>query len=229
MTNNYPLMPNYPPPAGSNTASLWENAKDIIDKIFDHPFCRGLSDGTLPESCFKHYLAQDMLYIRQDARAFAILAGRAVSDEEFSFFLAMAKDGLDIERALHNELFPVFQIEKADKMSDTCRRYTAWLTEVSLSGAYSTATAALLPCFWVYHETGIRIRQNAVKNNPYQKWLDTYSGEEYGGYVEKYLHIVENIMKNSNTTQKHEMINAFRKSTQYELDFFSEAWDIRNR
>ncbi|MGQ1890610.1 TenA family protein [Thermophagus sp. OGC60D27] len=213
------------PPAGPHTAYMWNISFGMINKIFDHPFGRGLSEGTLPLECFRHYLSQDMLYIEKDARAFSILAGRSENREAFTFFLQMATDGLEIERTLHRELFPLFGVERPQKMSKACHQYTSYLTEVCLTGSYESAVAALLPCFWVYHEAGTRIRSKAVKDNPYQLWLETYADPRYGRYVARYISIVEKIMKGINQTLTEEMIQAFQKSIQYEFAFFSEAWN----
>lgn len=107
-------------PAGPFTARLWNENEDLIEQIFNHPFCRGLSNGSLPDASFKHYLQQDALYIEQDARAFAITAGKAYSRESFTFFLDMARDGLEIERVLHRNLMPEFGVVPVEKMSEAC-------------------------------------------------------------------------------------------------------------
>lgn len=211
------------PPTGPHTAQLWNNNTDLINKIFSHPFGKGLSEGTLPINSFRHYLGQDMLYIEKDALAFSMIARRAEKNEEFFFFLQMAKDGIEIERLLHTKLFPPFGIERPQKMSKACSQYTSFLIEECRMGSYESAVAALLPCFWVYHEAGIRIRSKAVKNNPYQLWIDTYADEKYRNYVVQFVDIVENIMRDSSEKIKEKMHNAFRKSVRFEKDFFSEA------
>jgi thiaminase/transcriptional activator TenA len=41
--------------------------------------------------------------------------------------------------------------------------------------------ASVLPCFWIYKKVGDHIYQQQNKqNNPYQTWIDTYAGEEFG-------------------------------------------------
>ncbi len=41
------------------TGELWRSIEDIYREVLDHPFLRGLTDGTLPEENFKHYVLQD--------------------------------------------------------------------------------------------------------------------------------------------------------------------------
>ncbi|MFV9927060.1 MAG: hypothetical protein AB8V23_04640 [Candidatus Midichloria sp.] len=37
------------------------------------------------------------------------------------------------------------------------------------------ATAAVLPCFWVYNEVGLSIARYASADNPYARWIESYS------------------------------------------------------
>ncbi|MBC7585846.1 MAG: thiaminase II, partial [Tardiphaga sp.] len=37
-----------------------------------HPFTNGLADGSLAEAAFRHYLAQDYLFLIEFARAYAL-------------------------------------------------------------------------------------------------------------------------------------------------------------
>ncbi|RCW38711.1 thiaminase II [Marinilabilia salmonicolor] len=215
------------PPAGPFTGELWESNRSLTDEIIYHPFCKGMSDGTLPADAFRHYLAQDLLYIEQDARAFAITAGRASTYEAFSFFIDMARDGLEIERNLHRDLLPFFGVERPDKMSRICRGYTTFLLDTALKASYPESVAALLPCFWVYRETGLKIRKDAVKKNPFQKWLETYSDEAYGSYVEQFIQIAEELLFGATLTMRKKMHYAFRRSCEFEKAFFSEALNIK--
>lgn len=54
-------------------------AKDSLpqglwSEFIDHPFVRGIADGTLPVESFTYYLKQDYLYLQHYARAAALAA-----------------------------------------------------------------------------------------------------------------------------------------------------------
>ena len=49
-------------PAQGFTANLWDAASPIFAAILEHPFLRGLTDGSLPEEKFQFYVQQDSLY-----------------------------------------------------------------------------------------------------------------------------------------------------------------------
>ncbi len=204
---------------------LWESSADIISEIYIHPFCMGLARGDLQPAAFEHYLAQDVLYIVEDSRALALVAARAKNVEEMYFFLAMAKDGLDIERVLHDEFLAHFQIPGSQSASPACMRYTGFLLDKAQNDDYAVAVAALLPCFWVYRETSLNILNHSKPGNPYQKWLDTYADEDFGGYVDRFIEITVKLMEQAHEGVRQRMKDAFRESTKLEYEFFEEAWE----
>lgn len=56
---------------------LWRSIEPVYAAIIEHPFLCGLADGTLPEECFRHYVLQDLLYLRDYA-----IAGASSPDED---------------------------------------------------------------------------------------------------------------------------------------------------
>ena len=216
-------LPRYTLPAGEWSKEMWMFSEDIIRRIFGHPFCNELTEGTLPENVFRHYLGQDILYIEQDARAFSLTAEKAPNGEHEKFLQDMATDGVEIERVLHRELLPKFNVNRPDKRSPVCRDYTSFLIDQATNHCFETAISALLPCFWVYHENGMRIREKLLQPNPYQMWIDTYAGQKYRDYVRKFVHIIDHILCKSSPFVRQKMLEAFRTSTSFELAFFNES------
>ena len=56
----------------SFSAELWQAITPIYAAILDHPFVRGLTDGSLSREAFRFYAVQDALYLRDFARALSI-------------------------------------------------------------------------------------------------------------------------------------------------------------
>jgi thiaminase/transcriptional activator TenA len=222
MTNKKPL------PYGPFAQKLWDSATDIIDEIMAHPFCLGLAKGDLPMAAFRHYLGQDMLYIIEDARALALTGTRAEDVDQMYFFLAMAKDGLEIERLLHAEFGNYFHIPRAPAPSAACLQYTDYLLNKARNDHYEVSVSALLPCFWVYQEISHHILEQSVTNNPYQKWLDTYSDKSFEVFVNQFIEIASHLMERASEGLQQKMTEAFRASTHYEYLFFDEAWKRGN-
>lgn len=197
----------------------------LFDEITRHPFVEGLTRGTLSAERFNHFLSQDILYIAQDSRALAAAASVAPHNDQMLFLLDMARDGLQIERELHNHYLSHFNTVAAQEMSPVVEAYSNFLLARAHGGDYATALAALLPCFWVYLETGLLMLEQSAENNPYQLWLNTYAGDEFKEYTRRFIDITEQAAAVSSPATHEAMTQAFMQSTQYELLFFTEAWE----
>ncbi len=208
---------------GPFTYKLWSAIQPAYRQIVSCPFLLKLSDGTLPLKCFKHYMAQDILYIIDDARALAITAARAENTDDMYFLLQLAKDGLDIERQLHNEMVRYFGIETISVKSPAFRAYTEFLFYHAWHSPYPVALASLLPCFWVYYNAGNQMKKYVTPDNPYQKWLNTYSDDIYSQYVERFVQMTEKEGRQVHSAIQEQMINAFIEGTLHELRVFEEA------
>ncbi len=209
--------------AGPFTRELWMAAQPDYEQIIQCEYVKRLADGTLPKNWFAHYLSQDVLYLIDDSKALAVTAARAPDQDEMYFFLQLAKDGLDIERALEDEFLSLFSIPKAKDKSPAFKAYTSFLLEHSFHSPYHVAVAALLPCFWVYFNTGDYVFNHSVMNNPYEKWIDTYSGIEYMEYTRAFIQITEKIGQQADPAMRKEMTGAFTAGTHHELMVLEEA------
>jgi len=209
--------------AGVFTTKMRQAVELIFQKIISCDFVTGLSNGTLPKAHFAHYLSQDVLYIGEDTRALATTAARAHNPKERVFFQQLAQDGLDIERSLHDEFLSLFQVSPAQDQSPVCKTYTTHLINSTTNKPYAVGASALLPCFWIYLETGDFIMEHNIPGNNYQPWINTYSGETYRDYTKRFIHIIENLGQGVSYPLRQEMIDAFVKSTELELAFFKEA------
>ncbi len=84
------------------TGELWRSIEPIYAEILDHPFLKGLTDGTLPEECFRHYVLQDALYLRDYARALSLAGVRSPDESALVMFNEHAVGAITVERSLHD-------------------------------------------------------------------------------------------------------------------------------
>lgn len=59
------------------SARLWRDSEEVFAAILRHPFLTGLADGTLDPAAYVHYLIQDAHYLRDYARALAVVGAKA--------------------------------------------------------------------------------------------------------------------------------------------------------
>jgi len=91
------------------------------------------------------------------------------------------------------------------------------------------ALAAILPCFWIYKAAGdhILLHQNK-SNNPYQTWIDTYAGEEFGMLVRKAMTICDEVASQCTEVQQASMTEAFLTASRLEWIFWDSAWRLES-
>ncbi len=205
---------------------MWDAVASIYKEAIHHPFVLQLADGTLKKRNFAHYLTQDILYIRDDNLALNLAAEKAPGKAEKQFFLTLARDGLDLEKALHNEFLEHFNIKGTKEKSPVIKKYTSFLLYHSKNSSFALSAAALLPCFWLYNSVGKHLLAITRPNNPYQIWIDTYHSDEYERYTQQFIQIVEQLASREEKKRRQEMLETFVLSARFERDFFDEAMKI---
>jgi thiaminase/transcriptional activator TenA len=186
-----------------------------------------LIHGTLPPQNFAHYLAQDLLYLKQDNEALMIVAEKTSLKHQNLFFKKLADDGIKMEVIMRNDYLAYFAVKEATKQSPVFKKYGEFILFHATHSTFNVAIAALLPCFWIYSEYGKTIRLNTIPDNPYQKFIAMYSGPEFTGYNKKFIEIVDEEAQMTSEEERENMQKVFITATQYELDIFREVMSIK--
>ena len=61
---------------------LFEEVKGLWNEYLEHPFVKGIGEGTLDKEKFKNYLIQDYLYLKDYAKVFAMGVVKASTMKE---------------------------------------------------------------------------------------------------------------------------------------------------
>jgi thiaminase/transcriptional activator TenA len=203
---------------------LWESIHDTYQSIIQHPFNKELENGTLEQDKFQFYVSQDIVYIGEYSRALAVLASKAPDHEGVREFINFAKEGLDIERELHEELSKTFRVKKASEIALSTESYASFLLSTTAFKDFTEGVSALLPCFWVYNQVAINIYKNSKEDNPYNPWIQTYSGAEFDETTKRMKEIVSELSEEASEKEKRKMKESFIRSTKYEWYFWDSAY-----
>jgi thiaminase (transcriptional activator TenA) len=208
------------------TDQLWEDSQPIFDQIIQHPFNQELSTGTLSIEKFKFYIHQDSLYLADFSKALAIIAAKAPDSQLSLAFLDFARNAVIVEKILHESYFKEYTIDSEAGKAPGCFTYTNYLIATCSLHSFEVAVAAVLPCFWIYQKVGDIILSNQKKPNPYQNWIDTYSGEDFNKSVNSILAICNKIAENTSQATRREMLEKYQMASRLEYMFWDSAYRL---
>ena len=217
------------------STELWQDITDIYDAILVHPFLLGLADGSLPQEAFSFYVVQDALYLRSYAQALAILAGRAPDTAATEMFARHAADVIAVELTLHGTLLADLGIDpkvaERAQPAPTTLAYTSYLLATAHGGSYAEGVGAVLPCYWIYWEVGKQLYRRGSPEPRYQRWIDMYSGEEFGEVVQSVLDVTDRLGPELAPAERALVHRHFRATTRYEWMFWDmgyreESWPV---
>jgi thiaminase/transcriptional activator TenA len=210
------------------TTDLWDAVGPIYAAIVEHPFLTGLGDGTLPAESFAYYLAQDSHYLRDYARALAIVGAKAPSHAIAGMFGRHAAETVRVELALHASLLPVLGISaealESVAVSPTTTAYTSYLLATAYGGSFGEALAAVLPCYWIYQRVGDALLKRGSPEPRYQRWIDTYGGEAFAATVAEVLGVADETGPELGDAERRRAGAHFLATARYEWMFWDAAW-----
>ncbi|KWX20988.1 thiaminase II [Mycolicibacterium wolinskyi] len=212
------------------SARLWQETEATYAAIVAHPFLTGLTDGTLDEKVFAHYVAQDAHYLRDYARALAIVAAKAPTLADTAMFARHAAEVFDVELGLHNELLPELGLDPAEldstPVAPTTRAYTSYLLATAYGGSFADGLAAVLPCYWIYARVGAELLGRGSTDRRYQRWIDSYGGEEFAATVAEVLALTDRVGPTLSPSEEAGARAHFAVTARYEWMFFDAAYRL---
>lgn len=195
----------------------------------EHPFVRGIGDGTLPAEKFAFFIRQDYPYLVDYVRALALGCARAPDLALAAHFARRVRTILDVEMGLHRSYASEWGITaeelEAERMTPATRAYADFLLRTAALGSFPELVAALLPCVWGYVELG---RSLAARSRPederYARWIDAYAGEELAELCDYFRGVADELAAAADEATRERMREAFLASSRYELALWEMAW-----
>jgi len=210
------------------TERLWAGIEDVYAAILAHPFLRGLTDGSLPEEAFRHYVVQDAHYLRDYARALAVCGARAPDEDAVVMFCEHAAGAVEVERALHASFLADWGLDRsavdAQPAGPTTLAYTSYLLATCHAGSWPEAVGAVLPCYWIYARVGEALLERGSPDPLFQRWIDTYGGEEFAGIVQAVLGVADRLGEGLSAAEEERVARHFRATSRYEWMFWDAGW-----
>ncbi len=204
-------------------------AADLWEAQHQHPFVCGIRDGTLAADRFCFYVRQDYLFLIDYGRLLALACARAPRLEWMERFAEIAHSTLRTEMDLHRACAAEWGISTAaleqERPRAVTRGYTDFLLRTAALGDFGELVAALLPCMWGYSELGQRLAQaQPPAAERYARWIEMYAGEDFANLAHWCQDVCDEAAAGAAEEARRRMRDAFLASSQYELDFWEQAW-----
>ncbi len=211
-------------------ARLVESCADDWAAYTRHAFVRGLADGSLPEPCFRRYLAQDYLFLIHFARAYGLAAYKADTIADIRQAARALSAIIDAEMGLHVTYCAGWGLSEdamaAEPEADATLAYTRYVLETGSSGDLLDLHVALAPCIVGYAEIGADLAADPGTRrdgNPYADWIDMYASDDYQEVARAEVGHLDQLMDRRGGLGRFAGLAAtFRRATRLETAF----WDM---
>ena len=213
------------------TERLRQKAAGIWEAQHQHPFVRGIGDGTLDLERFKFWLRQDYVFLIEYARLLALGVARSPDLETMTRFATLLQETVETEMNLHRAYAAEFEISREqlerEPAAPTTRGYTDFLLRAAATGDFAELVAALLPCMWAFSEIGQRLAaQSAPRDKRYDKWIAMYSSGEFSQLALWCRDLLDNLAAGLPERALQKLEAAFLTSSRYEWQFWEMAWKM---
>jgi thiaminase (transcriptional activator TenA) len=212
------------------TQMIRQEANEIWEANFNHPFVQGIARGNLSLESFRYYIMQDSYYLSHFARIQSIGASRAEDLSITARMAAHAQGTYQAELGLHEGFMGQLGITKDElkcfEPAPTAYAYTSHLYRVAASGSLGEIIAAILPCYWIYYEIGELLKDAAPDNPIYQEWIAAYGSDWFSELVNEQLNLLDTHAENASDKEKEKMKQHFLISSHYELQFWEMAFTL---
>lgn len=198
----------------------------LMAEILQLPFNQQLATGELPQSQFTYYLRQDQLFLGQMGRALATIAGRTGNNNHAQQLLHFAAATLQEEQKMQDQYLATLPSDANKQpmpMNIANFSYCNYLLKAAAFDTVAVAAAAAFSCPWVYYKVGLELAKITTPANPYQQWIELYSGDSFATAVASWELIIEEMAAAESTYGKQQMITAFVNATKLEKMFWQEA------
>ena len=180
---------------------LFDVSKELWKEYNEHPFVRGIADGSLDKEKFKYYMIQDYLYLIDYTKVFAVGAAKGRDLETMGLFAGYTHAILDGEMEIHRGYMKRLGIsleeaERAQPALDNLS-YTSYMLRVALTHPF------------------------------YGEWVSGYAAPEYHEQNQALIALTNRLTAGYSEVQLRHLEEIFVNCSRYEAAFWDMAWEMR--
>ncbi|CAN6485839.1 unnamed protein product [Victoria cruziana] len=227
---------------GSPAKRFWSKCGRETLLAMYSPFLVGLASGTLEMEAFRHYVAQDVHFLRAFVRAYE-MAEECADDDEAKASICELRDAVVEELKMHNsfaEAWGVKLLEESAANSATVK-YTDFLLataagkveggkvpskiatpfEKTKIAAYTVG--AMTPCMRLYAILGREVQQvldHEDQSHPYRKWVENYASESFEASARQTEELLDKLSVSLTGEELEVIERLYHQAMELEIEFF---------
>ena len=185
--------------------------------------------GTLPHKVFRGYFEQNILYLRDYARAIGLIASKAPDGEAIATLAAFLNQIVAIELPANAVFLQRLEGDPAtldeSGLKAPAYAYTRHLLSVCAQGDCADGLTAVLPCQWSYGEIAKPLMAQRPTDPIYADWIALFGNPAYDALVSASTALLDRLADPDDEAQMRRLSQIFERSTQYEVAFWDMAYD----
>lgn len=202
----------------SRGARTWSDA-------VEHPMVREIGEGSLPHETFRFYLAQNILYLEEYARAIGLGVALTSDSQSLGVMTRLLTQIVENEIPANADF-----LERAGgtsltggsrAMTSLTYDYTRHLLFTCARGPLSHALTALLPCQWSYGEIATRLSSRVPDDPLYAQWIAMFANPAYDALVDASTSLLDRVAPDDEVDA---LADLFDRSVRYEAAFWQMAY-----
>ena len=206
----------------------------IWQQCLDSEFLRKLENGTLDEACFKGYIVEDSLYLREYAKVFAWGMTKAPTMDTIRTYyslLSFVNESEDVARLQYLKRYGLTDAGiQTLPLRPENRAYTSYMIDASKNGGDAECIMAALPCMlsygWLFQQ--ILQRTPAVLDTPFGALVKDYADPSYEAACREWIAYAEKACDGISPERAARCREIFRACSEFELHFWEMAAKPRN-
>ena len=199
----------------------------IWQQCLDTPFLRDLEKGVLDEDCFKGYIVDDSLYLREYAKVFAWGMTKAETMEEIRAYyslLTFVNESEDSTRLKYLERYGLTddQIQKLPRRPEN-QAYGQCMLDAAQNGEGAPeCMMACLPCMvsyaWIFR-TMVE-RTSAIRETVFWPLVADYAADRYWEICQEWMAFTDKVCQGMSPERKELCRKIYRDCSIHELHFW---------
>ena len=202
----------------------------VWEQCLQAEFLQKMENGTLSEDCFKSYLVEDSLYLREYAKIFAwgmTKATTMAAMRTYYSLLSFVQENEDLTRLRYLEQYGLREADiQSLPLRPENRAYVDCMINAAKNGeGEAECIMACLPCMlsysWIFQK--LLKEHPAVQDAPYGALVADYAGRDYEEACRDWAAFAEKTCEGLSPERLARCREIFHACSVYELDFWAMA------